>query len=616
MQTVFASKTSGFFVFLVLVLAGALCGAGEVLDPDRYIDLDEITPGMDAYCLTVYKGTEVEKFDLEVLDVVRGVWPGRDAILVQGTDERFVHTGPVGGCSGTPVYIDGRLAGALAFGFTFSKDPLYGVTPIKEMLRVGQVQSQSQRRRLALDFSRPVDFAQIEKRLLDFRYWGISGLGRPAAAAGFEPLPTPLVTFGLPAEAVEQLGSLINPLGLMAVAGPGGGSSIGPGRLASGPPGRQEPTLVPGACLAVPLVTGDITIDTIGTVTEVVDDKVYAFGHSFLGYGSVDLPMATGKVHTVVSNVFRSFKFASAEQIVGALTVDESTAIRGDIGREPRMIPLTIAVSRYNDAQKRIYNCRLVDNQLLTPLVLRYTLYGAALMLGGLPPDHMIRYKVKIDTAAGESIAFENISTGSGIAELLTEGTGSVVLLLNNPYKSVELASIDVDISILPDNVISHIWSADLSDAKVKAGGEVELDVVIESWLAEKKKYHARLTVPRELRPGKYDLLVCGGGGYLQFLRRTAPYRFVPENFPGLIEAMNNILHIKRDNLYCILVLPPGGVVMEKAELPDLPATKALVLQDPKRMLDTVPCQRWVEKAFRTGSVIIDQRKMQITVEK
>jgi len=262
MQTVFASKTSGLWVFLVLVLAGALWGAGEVLDPDRYIDLDEITPGMDAYCLTVYKGTEVEKFDLEVLDVVRGVWPGRDAILVQGTDERFVHTGPVGGCSGTPVYIDGRLAGALAFGFTFSKDPLYGVTPIKEMLRVGQVQSKSQRR-LVLDFSRPIDFAQIDKRLLDYRYWGIAGLGRPAAALGFEPLPTPLVTFGLPVEAVEQLGSLIRPLGLMAVAGPGGGSSIGPGRLASGPPGRQEPKLVPGACLAVPLVTGDITMDTI-----------------------------------------------------------------------------------------------------------------------------------------------------------------------------------------------------------------------------------------------------------------------------------------------------------------------------------------------------------------
>ena len=112
-------------------------GLEGIWDPARYISVDEIKPGMEAYCLTVYKGTEVEKFGLEVLSVVHDFMPGRDAILVRGTDERFIHTGPVAGCSGSPVYINGRLAGAMAMGWQFSKDPLYGVTPIADMLRVG-----------------------------------------------------------------------------------------------------------------------------------------------------------------------------------------------------------------------------------------------------------------------------------------------------------------------------------------------------------------------------------------------------------------------------------------------------------------------------------------------
>ena len=112
--------------------------ANAALAAGRYITIDEVQPGMDAYCLTGYKDAEIEKFPLEVLSVVRDIRPGRDAILVQGTDERFIHTGPVWGCSGSPVYIDGRLAGALTFTWSFSKDPLYGVTPIEDILKVGQ----------------------------------------------------------------------------------------------------------------------------------------------------------------------------------------------------------------------------------------------------------------------------------------------------------------------------------------------------------------------------------------------------------------------------------------------------------------------------------------------
>jgi len=154
--------------------------------------------------------------------------------------------------------------------------------------------------------------------------------------------------------------------------------------------------LIPGACLVVPLVSGDITMEAIGTVTEVVGKKIYGFGHSFLGYGPIDLPMATGQVHAVVSSVFRSFKFGSALETIGALTTDEATGVIGRIGAKAKMIPLTIKVERYNDFEERVYNCRIANNRLLTPLVLGPTVAGAALMLGNLPPEHTIEYKVTV----------------------------------------------------------------------------------------------------------------------------------------------------------------------------------------------------------------------------
>jgi len=610
MFEIFGKLRAGL-IFLVLVLCFSFCLAGEQLDRTKYISIDEILPGMEAYCLTAYKGTEIEKFDLEVLDVIRNINPGgyakpgsRNAILVQGTDERFIHTGPVSGCSGSPVYVDGRLAGALSFGWIFSKDPLYGVTPIEEMLGVGEVSYPEQnveQAGFAFDFSVPIDFAAIDKQITTPR------LSRQPCLAGATFLPCPLITSGLPGQAVEQLNGLFEPFGLMVISGIVGGTA--PGEC-------EDVQLVPGACLAVPLVTGDITMAIIGTVTDVVGDKVYGFGHSLLGYGPIDLPMATGRVHTVVSSVIRSFKFASALEVVGALRTDVSTVVCGRLGAKAKMIPLTITLDRYNGVEKQVYNCQVADNRLLTPGVLRSAVTGAALMLGDLPPDHTIEYKVDIGIEGAESISFENVSSNMGVDEMIIESVGPVAILMNNPYKKVDIGTLDFDVRIVPKNITSHIWSVDLSGSKVKCGQQLDVFVVVESVLAGKKKYQFSLKIPEELAPGRYDLIVCGGYGYEEFLKQTVPYKFIPQNLATLVDAMNELLAIRRDRLYCLLVLPAGGVAVEKAELPDLPATKALVLQDSKRTLRTQPYSHWLEKSLETGTVVVGKKVTHITVEK
>jgi hypothetical protein len=497
--------------------------------------------------------------------------------MVRGLDERFVRTGPVSGCSGSPVYIDGRLAGALAFTWPYAKEPLYGATPIAEMLMVGRGgDSQSTgaaQAGFAFDFTVPIDLAEIDGQLRNAVLRTNRGLG------GANYLPCLLGTTGLPVAVSEQLRTVLEPAGFMVVAAGGGGNIEGDVPL----------RLEPGASLAVPMVSGDITMAVYGTITDVVDDKVYAFGHSLLGYGQVDLPMATAKVHTVVSSIASSFKLTSLGRTIGALEIDEAAGIIGQIGATAKTIPLTIRVERFNDTEQRLYNCRLAHNRQLTPLYVRAAVAAAALRLGDLPPDHMLEYKVAIGVEQGRQVAFENISTGVGLNEMIIETISSVALLMNNPYERLDIESLDFDIRILPRNIISHIWSAELSDSKVKAGESVDVTVVVESVLAGKKQYRHSLEIPGDLAPGDYELTVCGSRDYERFLAKAVPHRFLAQSLGQLIDALNNSLQIDRNGLYLLLALPSGGVTVEKAELPDLPATRALVLRDTKRTLRILP---------------------------
>lgn len=586
-------------------------GPSAVWDPGRYIGLDEIKPGMEGYCLTEYGVKGIEKFNLKVIDVVRDFEPGRDVILVEGTDERFIHTGPVGGCSGSPVYLDGgRMAGALAFAWTYSKDPLYGVTAIEDMLRISEGKARKPAPVFGFDYSQPIDLAAIDKQISSPVF---SGRGRSGGATA---LPCPLITYGLPVEASEQLSKSVEPLGMMVVPGLGlGSASVSEVAEGANEGGDQKKELVPGACLVVPLVSGDIAMAVYGTVTEVRGEKVYGFGHPYLGYGDIDLPMATGRVHTVVSSLVRSSKLARVVETVGALTNDEGAGILGTIGATAQTFPVTVRIERFNDIA-RVYNCRVASNRLLTSSLLRSVISGACLYLGDLPPDHTVEYSGAIRVRGFEPIIFDNTSAGSGIALVAAEAASSAALLMNNPYEEVAFDSMEFDIRIVPKDITSHVWSADLSDVKVKAGEQIGLDVVVESVRTQKKKYRFDLEIPKELAPGKYELTVCGSRDYEQFLLKTVPHRFVGQSLPDLIEALRDTLLVKRDRLYCYLVLPSGGIILEKAELPDLPATKMLVLQSPARPMRSQLYPHWIEKTVDTGTIVINKRTMHVVVEK
>lgn len=572
---------------------------GFGLDSSKYISVDEIKTDMEAYCLTVYSGTEVERFDLKILSVVKKASPGRAMILVKGLDERFKISSAVHGCSGSPVFIDGRLAGALAAGWDGSLEPLYLVRPIEEMRETGSTESPANRvnseaTASGYDYSRPIDLDAFWRENLDVIQQHQS---QPRMA-----LP---LAMSLPDQVCEENRQTFQKMGFIPF------STAGDIAAEAG----SDIPLEQGGTLSLVLCGGDISLAAIGTVTEIDGDQLYGFGHSFMGQGATDLPMAAGVIHTVVAHRQSSFKLGTAGPVQGALLFDQAASVRGTIGQTPKTIPLKIHVKRYNDPQDRTYDCFLAVERNYTPRILMVVLSGAGQMQGELPNEHTVSYQGTIAVRDYEPIQIDNISSGQGLMPAAMEMGSAVGLFLNNPFEDVVIESLQADIQIGPEDRLSSVWAADVSQVTAKPGQTVSVSVVLKSRRSEETAVNISLKIPEDLPKGKYALQVLGPNEYRQFVSQMAPQRFRAVDMPTLHGALQEIFNYRRRRLYCVMQVPATGLVMRQHELADLPPTKMLLMQDAKRIIPVEPYQDWVESSIEIDRIVDGEVKVELTVE-
>jgi hypothetical protein len=570
------------------------------MDKTKYISIDEVKVGMEAYALTVLYGTEIEKFPVKVLSVVRNRQPGNDMILVIAADERFKNTGAIHGCSGSPVFIDGRLAGALAAGWDGSMEPLYLVRPIEDMLAVGTApkaaaSGTATAGRLSLDMSGPLDLAAVSEQ-------AAAAMTKPHAVRG---LAMPLAT-SLPAEVCRSLADSFDRMGVSPLPGAIAGSADGE---------TLDVPLERGGVLAAVLCSGDINLAAVGTVTEVVGDKVYGFGHSFTGIGGVEFPMAAGTVHTVVAGYGYSFKLASPGPILGTIQFDQNAAVSGQVGVTPAMIPMRITVERYNDPQTRTYNCRLAYDRDYTPTIGRLVASAAAMMQGDLPPEHTLRYRGRIAARGQDAIVFENCSSGRGVSEMGTEISSALTMLLNNPFEQVAPEGIELTVVVEPEDSTAAIWSARLSQATVKPGQTITAEVTLQSFRAARTTCTIELKIPETMPPGKYPLQLLGVAAYNNFVNQNAPHRFRVVDARSLVAGLNRVMNVPRNRLYAVLPVPSTGLAFRRHELPDLPPTRMMLMQDAKRLEPVVPYNSWVENSVSLEKIVTGGAQVELTVE-
>src|SRR5437763_888730 len=355
------------FLLAIALLATAAAASADTMP------LSQIQKGMKGYGLTVFEGTKVERFDVEILGVLNNIGPSQDLILARVDAPVLQRTGVIAGMSGSPIFIDGKVIGALAYAWQFAKEPVAGITPIGEMLKIarnaggtapGAVPAGAVPRISGADFLKAIGESKtdavFEKIATSF------GARQGGSAAGARPIAVPLSMSSFDADTVSRFGKYFDQMGFVAV--PSGSSASGGSSKSATPLSDVKKAFAPGDAVGAVLLNGDFTIAATGTVTHIEGDQVYAFGHPFLDMGEVSFPMAKSEIVTVLPSLASSFKFANTGEVVGALRQDRASGIMGVVGDTADTIPVELTVNGTDPAQT--YHLNLVRHAQLSPLIL------------------------------------------------------------------------------------------------------------------------------------------------------------------------------------------------------------------------------------------------------
>jgi SpoIVB peptidase S55 len=546
----------------------------------RFFPLEDVRPGMKAVGRTVFSGTEMEEFGVEILGVLEGFpAPRQSAIMARLTGPKIEKTKVFGGMSGSPVFIDGKLVGAVAFTFGFATEPIAGITPIRQMIDIFERQATTRRTQTA---ARTYSFAKLAST--DWRpEWpkplvaGGPFLAPVAAGSPLQPLlgqqlvpiSTPVVFNGVSPEALALFAPQLQASGLVPVAGAGGGSSITPMAKAT------EKTLLPGSSVTVQLVRGDFALAAAGTVTWRDGERVYAFGHPFLGLGVADMPMSESSVVAVVSSYSSSFKLSVPGQMVGTISQDRSTGIYGQLGRAPKMIPVTINVRTSRDrAEKYVYE--VANDPFLTPLLLNITLYSTLTSTERSLGESTITVSGRIDLKGQQPVRIER-RFSSMQAGLQAAGSvaAPVAALLSSGFDGLDIGQINIDITSEDARKAGTLDRIALDRAEVGRGETVEVQAFVRTDSGKQFVQRIPVTIPTDIPLGQLVLFV-GDGGALQ--QASAAQSFVPRDLSQLVSAINKLK--KNDRLYVKLFRPTAGAVVGTDEMPSLPPSVVATLNN------------------------------------
>ncbi len=595
-----------------------------VAKSDKYLHQSKLRRGMTGYGLTVLTGTKIEKFDVIVISVMHNFSPHHDVILCRVSGLGLEKSGIIQGMSGSPIYIkdptDGKhkMIGALAYGWSFQKDTICGIQPISQMLAIQGIGLPGDKPAAKLKSTAGTDGGKLDEdfaravlttKKIDFSTLALPKRRARTASPGsprLVPLSTPITASGAGRRTIELAEKLFAGTGLIPMQG---GSVGGAEAKASG-----KTKLAPGSSVSIPLITGDLDWTGVGTVTEVIGDRVLAFGHPMFGEGPVQMPMGTAYVHTVISSMRTSFKLGSMLKITGTLTHDEYTGISGQVGKKAEMIPVNVTCIWPTGEQKFRYN--ILRHRIITPLLSEITVFQSVYANRDLPPRHTIAYAIDIDYEKFGKYHAANFSSNNDIYGVVSDLSRPMAAMTRTPLgKPVFPKSVDVTITIRPVQKTASVLSVKLDRNVYKPGEKVTGLVTLKPFRAERVTGAVSLTLPKDLPDGKYTLTVCDASDVASARQQEMPHRFRPKNVKQLFAALKNVVEPKADKLYVRLPLPDGGLAVKKNELEHLPASMAELLSR-ETAIDTVAYRRSKVVSFQTDYIIAGSASAGFTVRK
>ena len=425
------NKNVIFRIFCGFMIAATIHAAPAIFP------LKDIRAGQHGVGRTVFSGSRVEEFDVEILGVLENLSPKESIILGRLKGGPLEHTGVMQGMSGSPVYIDGKLAGAVALSFPYSKDPIAGIRPIEDMLRVEPEGPRVMARQR---------FMARDSRL--------------------EEIATPVSFSGFTSATLEHFGEQLRGMGMDPRQGVSGG-------------GRPEDrmgdpkSIEPGSMISAQLLSGDYSISADGTVTLIDGDRIYAFGHRFMDSGPSDVPFARAEVLALLPNLSSSFKISAAREWMGTLTDDRSTAVSGLMGRRAAMAPVEIHVG------KNVYRMQVVQDRVMTPLVTQMALFSAIDATERAQGSATFSVTGHLDFEGG-SVRVDNVYSGDvAVAALAALGVGtSLNYAMGSGFDAFKLKGVTLDVGVVERKKQMQIVDI-AAPRNVRPGGDVELIVTL-----------------------------------------------------------------------------------------------------------------------------------------
>ncbi len=599
-------------LLLVLLRSAGAALAGEVMP------LDQVRPGMKGVGRTVFEGARVDEFGVRILGVLENaVGPRQSIILARLEGGPLAQTGVIAGMSGSPVFVDGKLVGAVAYAFPFGKEPIAGITPIAEMIEAaGSAAPRAASTRLhpagAGALPAPLDRASVAAALRrPLRALGPGCLPRGGAALGvagatISPLALPLVFSGFEPDTFDWARGVFSAMGFAPVMGGGGGSALGP-----------LPDLAPGAAVGVSLVEGDLDLSVTGTLTHIDGGRVYAFGHPFYNLGPTRFPLKRAWVYSIFPSLQVSWKIAAALDAVGTMDQDRTTTISGRLGEGPRMIPVEVRL-RSPRAGERTFRFRVVEDELFTPLLGYVSLLSVLQGYERASGAATLRIDARLSLAGGREVRVRDVVASDQAAPQAAAAlAGPLALLVGNDFEKVAIERLDVSV-----DAVETLETATLVRAWVDRplplhpGTVAPVRVQLRTHHGETVTETLQVAIPASAPTGSYTLLVADAATMDAVEQRETRQGFVPRNMGQLLRALNRL---RAGNLvYARLTRPGGGAVVGGEYLPALPGSVLSVLSSADQGTGVVPLAAstvWAGE-LATERAVSGWRQIAISVER
>jgi hypothetical protein len=519
--------------------------------PVETIPVDQIHAGMKGIAYTVFQGTKPEAMNLEVLGILKNAnGPKGDIILIRLIGEKPEYTGVVAGMSGSPVYLDGKLAGALAFRIgTFSKEPIAGVTPIGEMLEIN-----------ALDQT-PIDTTVASKSV------GASKTASPGPSIGLEnlanyltPIEAPLVFSGFSEQALQQFAPQFAAVGITPVMGTGSVSDV-----------KQPEPLEPGSAVSAILARGDMDIAATCTVTYMDADHLLACGHPLLQFGQIALPMTKAQVLATLPSPLNAFKIVNATEPVGAFVQDRHTGIMGEFNKQPEMIPVTLNI--HGGPTEKQFHYEVLNNPRLTPLALMVTMFNA--LQGTNEYGEEITYKMngQISVQGFPKVSLQNMFAptdgGQPAAVMAALSLGDRFgRIYDNAYATPHVDGVQIDFDIVRERRWARMETARTDLTEARPGQEITIETVLRRYRGENLVCQIPVRIPTSAPKGPLRILVSDGET-LDRLRQSAPSVSRRLDLASTIAWLNK-QHSNNRVYVSLLQADPEAMIADKV-MPSLP---------------------------------------------